>query len=446
MTDSTTIQPPRPGTLRRVGLTTCLGTTLEWYDFILYSTAAALIFSSQYFPNISGAAQTMAALSTVTIGYLARPIGSVLFGHFGDRIGRKKLLVLSLLIMGVGTFATGLLPTFDQIGLWAPTLLVIVRFLQGVAIGGEWAGALLMAVEHAPEGKRGFYGSLPMLGAPLGFILSTVVFLLPSAMLSDESFASWGWRIPFLLSVVLVGVGLYMRLQVAESPEFQKVARTSEVVRFPMFEVLRTAWRQVLIGLGIGLPLGVAFYIYSGYVLAYGSREVGIGRTGLLVATLIGAAAWAAVMPYTATLSDRFGRRRFALAGVVLVGVWAFPSFWMIDSGNLVLVTVAVSVGLIAVGITYGPIATRFAEMFDVRMRYSGAGATYVLSGVIGTGPAPVVASALFSATGGSWSIALYMMVLALVGVACVPFARRWQSPATPHSSLAVEGTRSETA
>lgn len=406
-------------TVRRVAATSCIGTTLEWYDFFIYSTSAALIFSSQFFPDISGPAQTLAALSTVTVGYVARPLGSIIFGHFGDRLGRKQLLVFSLLLMGAATFATGLLPNYAQAGLWAPLLLVILRFLQGVALGGEWGGAVLMAVEHAPRNRRGLFGTLPQLGAPFGFILSTLVFLVPSLLLSGKDFESWGWRVPFLFSILLVFVGIYLRLKVTESPEFVHMRNREKPRKLPILEVLTTSWRQLLLGLGLGIPLGVAYYIYSGYVLAYGTKEIGADRNELLVAAVIGAVVMGAVLPYAGHLSDRFGRRAICLIGVIAVGAWAFPSFWLVDTGNILLITVAISVGLGCVGLAYGPLAALYAEMFPARMRYSGAGLTYMLMGILGSGMAPLAAPILLGATGTSAAIALYMVVMAALGSVC---------------------------
>jgi MFS family permease len=409
-------------TVRQVAAASAIGTTLEWYDFFIYSTAAALVFSSQFFPSFSGVAQTIAALSTVTIGYIARPLGSLVFGHFGDRLGRKQLLILSLLIMGVGTFFTGLLPNYEAIGVLAPILLITLRFLQGIALGGEWGGAVLMAVEHAPPAKRGFFGGLPQVGAPLGFILSTVVFLVPSVAMSQETFASWGWRIPFLLSLVLVFVGIYVRVRITESPEFKSATRERGVLRFPIVELIRTGWRPLVLGALIGSPLGVAFYIFSGYVIYYGATQLKLGRTDLLVAVLIGAAAMAIVIPFAASWSDRHGRRGPLVAGIILVGIWAFPSVWLIDTGNIVLVTIAVALGLAFIGVAYGPLATIYAELFDVRLRYSGAGLTYMLTGILGSGLAAILAPTFLAWSGHSWSIAVYMVGMAIIGLACVPF------------------------
>lgn len=421
-----------PTSLRRVAVTTVVGTTLEWYDFFLYTTAAALIFAKQYFPNVSGAAQTIAALSTVTIGYLARPVGSILFGHFGDRVGRKKLLVISLLLMGLATFAVGLLPNFSAIGIWAPLTLFALRLLQGLAVGGEWGGALLMAVEHAPKGKRTLYGTLPQLGAPLGFLLSTVVLLIPALLLSDETFASWGWRVPFLFSFVLIGVGLYLRARVAESPEFEAATRASKVARFPLLDMFRTSWRQLVLGAGMGVPAALGYFLFSGYVLAYGTGEVGMSRNTLLISTIIGAVVMMAVMPYAAILSDRVGPRPMIFYSLVLLGLWALPAFMLFDTGNPILVTLAVSVGLLPVGSSLAAIAPWYAELFDIKLRYTGAGLTYMITGVLGSGLGAIVAPSLVGATGGGWLVALYLMAWSAIGLICLGLSvRNIKSPST---------------
>ncbi|MGQ4599797.1 MFS transporter [Nocardia sp. R6R-6] len=405
--------------LRRVAISTVVGTTLEWYDFFLYATAAALIFSKHYFPSISGTAQTIAALSTITVGYLARPIGSILFGHFGDRVGRKKLLVISLVLMGAATFAVGLLPNYAAIGIWAPLALFVFRLLQGMAVGGEWGGALLMAVEFAPPSKRAFYGSLPQLGAPLGFILSTAVLLVPSLLLDSPSFDSWGWRVPFLFSAVLIVVGLYLRARVPESPEFEAANESKKIARFPILEMFRKSWRQLLLGSAIGIPGGLGYFMFTTFILSYGS-SLGVSRNTLLIAVIIGNIAMMSVIPYAAKVSDRRGPRLPVLVSLLGILIWAFPTVRLLETKSPVLITVAVVVGLIPVGISLATLSPWFAEMYDVEIRYTGAGLTYMMTGLLGSGLAAIVVPSLLATTNGSGLVAAYLGAWTVLGIICL--------------------------
>jgi MFS transporter, MHS family, shikimate and dehydroshikimate transport protein len=301
--------------IRQVAAASFIGTTIEWYDFFLYGTAAALVFNKLFFPEFSPLAGTLLAFSTYAVGFLARPIGGIVIGHYGDKIGRKSMLILSLLIMGIATFLIGLLPTYNAIGVAAPILLVILRLAQGFGVGGEWGGAVVLAVEHAPPGKRGFYGAWPQMGVPAGLLLSTGVFTLFNASLSDAAFLSWGWRVPFLLSIVLVAVGLFIRLRIMETPAFQRVKDTRSEARMPVIEVIRTHPRNVLLAMGMRIAENGVFYVFTVFSLTYGTQVLGVPRTTVLIGVLIAAAVGLFAMPYFGWLSDRVGRRPLYLGG-----------------------------------------------------------------------------------------------------------------------------------
>jgi len=341
------------------------------------------------------------------------------------------MLVVSLILMGAGTVMIGLLPTYDQVGALAPLLLVAARLLQGLAVGGEWGGAVLIAVEHAPKGKRGLYGSAPQIGVPLGLLLATGAFYVAS-LLPKAEFLSWGWRIPFLASSVLILVGIYIRLRLAEAPAFQRVRETNSVVKYPVWEVFRRNKKQVLIGVCANGTANVPFYIASVFVLSYGSKQLELSRNAILGAVMIAAAADVLTLPIAAGLSDKFGRRPMLIFGSAFFAVFAFPFFWLVDTGSLGLITVALLL-VFAVGhaSTYGIVSSFLSELFDVRIRYSGSSAAYQLAGVVWSAPAPFIAAALFAWTGSSWSISLYILLVAIFTIGAV-----WLSPETHHKEL----------
>lgn len=332
--------------MRRVAASVLIGTTIEWYDFLIYSTAAALVFGQLFFPTFDPVAGTLAAFSTFAVGFFARPFGGIIFGHFGDRIGRKGMLVLSLTLMGVATFIIGLLPTYESIGVAAPILLVLMRLIQGLGVGGEWGGAVLTAVEHSSLERRGLYGSLPQMGVPAGLLLSTLVFLVV-ARLPDEQFLAWGWRLPFLVSIVLVAIGLYIRLKISESPVFRRVQETRAEARMPVVEVLRTHPRQVLLATGSIISTGTYFYIIYSYAITYGTESAGIGRSGMLLALIISSIVALFTLPLFGALSEKVGRKPLILAGLVGMGLWIFPVFWLIDTGVLLWVILGYIVGVV---------------------------------------------------------------------------------------------------
>jgi MFS transporter, MHS family, shikimate and dehydroshikimate transport protein len=402
-----------------------VGTTIEWYDFFLYGTAAALVFNELFFPNIDPVIGTLAAFATFGVGFFARPVGGIVFGHYGDRIGRKSMLVLSLLIMGVATFIIGLLPTAESVGILAPILLVIMRFCQGLGVGGEWGGAVLMAVEHAPKGKRGYYGSWPQMGVPAGLALSTLVFAIVQSATTEEQFIAWGWRIPFLLSIVLVAVGLFIRLKLLESPAFQRVKDEGTEAPRPILDVIRKYPRQVLVAMGMRVAENGTFYISTVFILSYGAETLELDRSTMLTGVIIAALIGLATIPLFGSLSDRFGRRPLYMAGAVFSLLFAFPFFWLVDTESPVLIWLAIVLAVnVGHDLMYGPQAAYFAELFGTRVRYSGASLGYQLASVFAGGLAPLIAAALLAANGGDPTyVAAYMAVMAVITIVATYFA-----------------------
>ncbi len=412
--------------IRKVAAASFVGTTIEWYDFFLYGTAAALVFNKLFFPNVSPAIGTLAAFATFGVGFFARPVGGIVFGHYGDRIGRKTMLVLTLMIMGIATFIIGLLPTFETIGFWAPALLVVMRLLQGFGVGGEWGGAVLMAVEHSPANRRGFFGSWAQMGVPAGLLLSTVIFRIFSGITTDEQFLAWGWRIPFLLSIILVGVGLYIRLTILESPAFRRVQETHTEARMPIIDVLRTYPKNVLLAMGMRISENGAFYIFTVFVLSYVTEQLGLTQDVALNGVIIAAAIGLFAIPFWGWLSDRVGRRPIYLLGAGFSLLFAFPFFWIVDLKVVGLIWLAIVLSVnIGHDAMYGPQAAYFSELFGTRVRYSGASLGYQLASVLAGGLSPFIAAALLTWAGGEpWPVALYMAVMALISVVAVLLAR----------------------
>ena len=410
--------------IRKVALASFIGTTIEWYDFFLYGTASALIFNKLFFPNYDPLTGTLAAFGTYAVGFAARPIGGIVCGHYGDKIGRKSMLILTLLIMGIATFLIGCLPTYNQIGIWAPMLLVVLRVAQGFGVGGEWGGAVLMAVEHAPAGRRGFYGSWPQIGVPAGLLLSTLVFG-QIAKLPEEALFGWAWRVAFLLSFVLVGVGLFVRLAIVESPLFAEIKQAGAESRAPIIDAVREHPKSVLLAMGARLAENGAFYLYTVFVLTYATQaKIGFSRSAVLWAISTAAMIELFSMPTFGALSDRFGRRPVYLFGAIFTALFAFPFFWMIESSNTTLMVLAIVLALVfGHSAMYGPQASFFSELFGTRVRYSGASLGYQLSSVIAGGLSPLIATGLLKRYGASWPIALFIVVLAAVTIVSVYFA-----------------------
>jgi len=423
MTSTSTPPPPvTTNTPRRVALASAIGTTIEWYDFYLYATATALVFNQLFFPSISPTAGTLAAFATYAAGFGARPIGAVISGHLGDRLGRKTVLVGALLIMGLATTAIGLLPSYATIGVAAPVLLVVLRLLQGLAVGGEWAGAAILAVEHAPPRRRGFFGSFTQLGSPAGMLLATGSFFLVRTVAGNEAFLDWAWRLPFLASVLLVIVGLVIRLRIEDAPEFVALREQGKLARLPVVEVLRAAPRNVVITIGLRLSQIALFVLLTTYGLTYIAGVLGKASNAGLLAVVVSSAIGLATTPLWAILSDRVGRRSPYLFGVV-AGVVALAVFFLaVGTGSTVLVVLSMVLGInVAHDAMYGPQAAWFAELFDTRVRYSGASLGYGIGSVIAGGFAPLVAAALVAATGSFWPVVgLFAVVSVLTGLAAI--------------------------
>jgi metabolite-proton symporter len=432
--------PPPPANLKRIVAASLIGTTIEWYDFFLYGSAAALVFNKLFFPGSDPLVGTLLSFLTYAVGFAARPLGALVFGHYGDRLGRKKLLVLSLLLMGGATFAIGLLPTHASIGTAAPVLLTVLRLVQGFALGGEWGGAVLLVSEHGDARRRGFWASWPQTGAPAGQLLATGVLSFLTAVLSDSAFGEWGWRIPFLLSGVLVIVGLWIRLSVDESPVFKQAlaqaearkAAAVETEKLPLVSVLKHHWRDVLVAMGARMAENISYYVITAFILVYATTSAGVSKQTALNAVLIASAVHFAVIPAWGALSDRIGRRPVYLLGAVGVGLWMFPFFSLVDTGGFGSLILAVTVGLVLHGAMYAPQAAFFSEMFATRMRYSGASIGAQFASVAAGAPAPLIATALLSDYGSSTPIALYVISAAVLTVVAVGVAKE-----TRHRDLA---------
>ena len=411
----------KSGSIRLVALASLIGTTIEWYDFFLYGTAAALVFNRLFFPTFDSRVGTLAAFGTYSVGFFARPFGGIVAGHYGDRIGRRSVLILTLVLMGVATFCVGLMPTYAQIGPWAAVVLVVLRIIQGLGVGGEWGGAVLMAVEHSPANARGFYGSWPQIGVPLGLLLSTAVFAR-FARLPEHQFLSWGWRVPFLISILLVGVGLFIRLRILETPAFERVKQAGTEARYPIVEVLQTQPKEVLLSMGARFAENGAFYIYTVFVLVYGTQKVGMDRQTVLNGILIAAACALFAIPLCGALSDRIGRRPVYLFGACVTALFAYPLFWLLDTGSTLIVCLALVVALVfAHSPMYGPQAAFLSELFGTRVRYSGASLGYQLSSVIAGGLSPFIATALLPY--GRVALAAYIVGMALTTIVAVLIA-----------------------
>jgi metabolite-proton symporter len=433
---ATVVKPSEfsPPGMAKIAGASFIGTAVEWYDFFVYGNAAALIFGAKFFPSLSPLAGSLAAFSTFTVGFLARPLGGVFMGHFGDQIGRKSMLAASLMIMGVSTFLIGLLPSYAQIGVWAPILLVALRFIQGLGVGGEWGGAVLIAVEHAPSHRRGFYGSFPQMGVPAGIILSNLVFLSLSKLLTRDQFDSWGWRVPFLLSSALVAIGLYVRFQLEESPLFKEGPQAQGYPRVPIAELLHRHWRKVLLASLAFLASTTVGYIVLVYVLSYGTTTLGMARNTVLLTVLLASVLQLVMIPALSALSDRLGRRRVFMSGAIASAVWAVPFFMLLDTRDPWLMLLSLSVAVTFVSAMYGPQGAIAAELFPTSVRYSGASVACQISSILGGGLAPTVAVALFAATGNSLSIAIYVAGACLVSLIAIALA-----PETCRISLDVE-------
>nr|WP_236653689.1 MFS transporter [Streptacidiphilus melanogenes] len=408
-----------------------IGTTIEWYDYFLYGSAAALVFNKVFFPTTDPLTGTLLSFLTYAIGFAARPIGALVFGHYGDRLGRKRLLVISLLMMGVATALIGCVPGYDTLGVTAPILLTVLRLIQGFALGGEWGGAVLLVSEHGDASRRGFWASWPQGGAPLGNLLAVGVLSLMTTVQPDAAFVSWGWRIPFLLSALLVGIGLWIRLGVDESPLFKEARRRAETraaegekEQPPLLAVLRHHWRDVLVAIGARMAENICYYVIVTFVLTYCVDHLKIEKQTALNAVLIGSAIQFCLIPVFGALSDRVGRKPVYLVGAIGTGAWAWAFFALLDTRSFPALVLAVTVGLVFHSAMYAPQAAFFSELFQTRMRFSGASIGAQFASVAAGAPAPLIAVALLKSYGTSTPISLYVSLAAVVTVVALLFAR----------------------
>ncbi|MBI1361034.1 MAG: MFS transporter [Alphaproteobacteria bacterium] len=410
-------------------MTSAAGATVEWYDFFIYGTAAALVFPKLFFPSdIPPFVAQIAAFSTFAVGFIARPIGGVFFGHFGDLLGRKRALAVALIMMGLGTACIGLLPSYEHIGVIAPVLLVVLRFVQGFAVGGQWGGAALMAIESAPPNRQGFYGSFVQFGVPLGLLMANIVFLVIDAVFSQDTFVVWGWRIPFLLSFILVGVGLFVHFNLEESTEFASVNKAAEDAerareearrKSPIISVIFSHPAEILLAGGAFVANNTCFYIAVTYVVAYGTATLGLPKDLFLSSIMIGSCIMVPALIACGWVSDHVGRRRPFMLGAALTGVWAFIFFPLIESGSPWAIGFSITIELILISLMYGPQAALFAELFPVEVRYSGASLGYQLGAVFGGAFAPIIATALFAKYHSSTPIAIYLAIMCAISLAC---------------------------
>ena len=406
---------------RKVAFASLIGTTIEWYDFFIFGTAAALIFNQIFFPYFDPVTGTLAAFASFSVGFIARPVGGAVFAHYGDKIGRKPMLVYSLLLMGAATVMMGLLPGYASIGAWAPTLLVVLRFAQGFGVGGEWAGAALMAVEHAPEHRRGFYGAWPQVGVPAGIVLGTGTYALLSATLSNDQFLAWGWRVPFLASALLIAVGMWIRLTVAESPIFREALDAKSAAKMPVLDALKTYPKEIALAAGSFVATNATFYVVSVWLISYATTRLGYDRTAILTANAALSLSDIPMILAFGLLSDSIGRRKMFLTGMAVLALFAIPYFMLVSTSNIWLFLLGGLIVQACRSAVYGPQSAYFAEQFSTRMRYSGSSLAYQFAAILG-GMAPLACTALVAATGSVHSVAAFLIVLATVSFACSYF------------------------
>jgi MFS family permease len=419
MTAAARTDSARPVSMTRVALTSLAASSIEWYDFFIYGTAAALVFPKLFFASdLPPAVAQLAAFSTFAVGFIARPVGGVLFGHFGDVIGRKRALVTAMMMMGLATTGVGLMPSYATIGVAAPVILVLLRFLQGLAVGGQWGGAALLAIENAPVERRGFFGSFAQMGVPAGVISANLIFLIMGATVAPDAFAAWAWRIPFLLSILLVGLSLYVQLMLEDTVDFQKLQKSEAKGAkraSPILEAIAKQPKEILLAAGSFVAANGTFYVMITYAVAYTTTTLHLPKSDILWAVLLGSAISAPVLPLTAALSDRFGRKGVFLAGAALELAWAFPFFWLLNTGSLPLMVLALVGGLGFNSVMYGLQAAMMTEMFSTEFRYSGASMGYQLGAIVGGGFAPMISTALFARYHTSMAISAYMAGLCAV-------------------------------
>lgn len=422
---------PSPAT---VAVASFIGTTIEWFDYLVFGAATVLILNPLFFPSDNPAASTLAGFGAIAVAFIARPLGGLFFGHYGDRIGRKRMLVLSVVLMGLGTFAVGLLPTYAQIGVWAPLLLVVLRFFQGFAVGGEWGGAVLMSLEHAPAHRRAFYASFPQAGVPAGVVLSTGAIALITQTFSEQDLLAWAWRLPFLASLLLVAVGLYVRLRVTESPEFLAAQQQQELPKVPAAKIVRTHKHALTSGMLASFAPNAIFYLASTFFLSYATTTLGVDRGTVLVALIVAAALEVVTLPLFTTLADRWTTRRFLVTASLIVAAGSAPVLLLLNTATVAGVFAAFFLALpLLHAISYGVVAGFIADLFPAEVRYTGSSMSYQFGGLITSAPVPIIASMLLTSTGSSVSVAVYVVAACLVGAAAVAWSPR------PRSSLLVD-------
>ncbi|HEY0496421.1 MAG TPA: MFS transporter [Kutzneria sp.] len=420
------IEQVRSSSVRKVALASAAGTTIELYDFLIYGTASAVVLPKLFFPAGNQTVSTLLAFATFGVGFLVRPLGAAVIGHFGDRVGRRPMLVLTLTMTGLCTALIGTLPSYASAGLVAPILLLVLRLLQGFFLGGEQSGAALMVVEHAPERHRTWYGGWTFLGSPLGLFLGTAMFSLSTAA-SGGDFLSWGWRIPFLASLVLVAVGIYMRVGIEESPEFRELRNAHQVTKVPLAEVLRTSWGKVLLGVGVNLGFNAFIFVLVAFVLNYWTAVHHLPQQQVLTASLVGGAAQVVSILIACRLADRVGRTPVMLFGAAFIIVFAYPLFWLIDTGSAGLLILALALAYAGSGVLFGPMAAYYAVLFEPRLRYSGAAFSYQLGATLGGGLSPLVATALLAVDHAKpWPISLYLVLGGVISALCLLGLRRF--------------------
>jgi metabolite-proton symporter len=421
---SDTIGQDQQQNMRRVALTSLAGTSIEWYDFFLYATAAAVIFPIAFFPQEDPTTALLISFSSLAVGFLARPLGGIVFGHFGDRIGRKRTLVVALMMMGITTTLIGFLPTYASIGIVAPVLLVLLRFVQGLAIGGQWGGAMLLVTESAPANQRGWYGAYAQAGAPIGVVLANLAFIGVSSSMSDEAFMDWGWRLPFIASIVLIGISMYIQLKIEDTEAFRSLSNAQSeadkpvatVKRSPVIEAIRKYPKRIMLAAGAFLSVQVTFYILIAFVISYGmqSPNLMLSKDLMLTAVLVAAAIMVPTQFYFSGLSDKIGRKNVYRWGAILTGVWGFALFPLIDTGNTLFICLAITMGLLFLGMQYGPQAAYFTELFSTEVRYSGASLGYQIGAILGGALAPTIAVLLWDSF-GIFYVSVYIAIAALL-------------------------------
>ncbi|MED3789207.1 MFS transporter [Peribacillus frigoritolerans] len=407
--------------MRRILIASLVGSSIEWFDYFLYGTVSALVFNQLFFVNEDPTIGLLLSYASFALAFFIRPFGGVIFSHIGDRIGRKKTLVLTLSLMGVATFGMGLLPTYQAVGIWAPILLITLRLVQGLGIGGEWGGALLLAVEYAPAEKRGLFGAIPQMGVTIGMLLGTVALSIMT-LLPENAFMTWGWRIPFIFSALLVFFGLWIRKGIDETPSFKKVKESGEVPKLPIVETLKNYWREVLIAVGAKVVETAPFYIFSTFVVSYATANLGFSRTATLTAVMIATIITTILIPIMGNLSDKIGRKKLFIGGTIGMALFAFPYFWLLQQKSVLLLIVATVIGL---GVIWAPITavlgTMFSEIFDAKIRYTGITLGYQIGAALAGGTAPLVATALLNRFNNSYvPVALYIIFASVLSLAAI--------------------------